>query len=579
MTSLPRLLLTAWLLLLHPAAQAARTLQVTGDDSQRYALAIGNDAYSQIDRLEKAANDARAMGRALEKAGFQTTVLTNASRIQMNQAINQFVDNIAGGGQGVFFFAGHGVQINNQNFLLPIETLSPRREADLADQGVSLQAIQDKVAEAKAKFTLLVIDACRNNPLPKKAGRSLGGARGLAQASSAEGQMVVFSAGANQQALDKLYDGDRDPNGVFTREFLPWVGKPGVSIRQAVQEVRGAVYARAKSVNHDQFPAVYDQVLGDFYFVPDAAGPASAGQASTGGGMNAAPQRPVIAAPIIDPGEAAYWAEVIKAEDADSYAAYVVAYPNGYYVADANEWLEKDKRKKEAQIRVQEDLAWQKAQNGDDHASYSAYLKAWPNGRYAALAKLKLSKLRPPVLEPEMVRIPGRNYEMGKYEVTQAQWRSVMGNDPSGFNGCDDCPVERVRWQDVQEYLSKLNQLTGKQYRLPKDDEWKHACDGGGSHEYCGGNNLDGVGWYDGNSGKKTHPVGLKQPNGYGLYDMNGNVWEWMQDCHDGDCSRRMVSGGSWSSEAAIARAANRSRSETSNRSDSLGFRAARTLP
>ncbi|MDP2786755.1 MAG: SUMF1/EgtB/PvdO family nonheme iron enzyme [Pseudomonadota bacterium] len=554
-------------------AHAARGLQPV-NDAARHALVIGNNSYQGVKPLEKAANDARAMGRALDKIGYKTTVLVDANQRQMNAAVNRFVDNIAGGGEGVLFFAGHGVQINNQNYLLPIDIEDPKNEADVADQAVNLQLLQDKIAQVRAQFALLVVDACRDNPLPRKAGRSVGGTRGLAQASSAEGQMVIFSAGANQQALDKLNPQDRDPNGVFTREFLPWLNKPGVSVRQAVQEVRRAVYAKAKSVNHDQFPAVYDQVLGDFYFVPGAA------QADAPIAASARPYKPPVqTAPAIDPAEAAYWAEVGKSADPDDYAAYLRAYPSGLHVADANEYLERDKQAKAARARLQEDQAWNTAQSGNSRVSYGGYLKAYPNGRYAPLAQLKFDKLKPAVLEPEMVAIPGRNYEIGKYEVTQAEWQTVMGNNPSRFKGCDTCPVEQVSWNDVQDYLKKLNELTGKQYRLPTEAEWKAACDGGQEQEYCGSGNVDAVAWYDGNSGNKTHPAGQKQANGYGLYDMSGNVWEWMQDCYDGDCSRRVNRGGSWFLTADFARAAYRFRFEPAYRDDLLGFRPARTLP
>lgn len=255
-------------------ALAARSLSVI-DGPNRHALVIGNNAYQKTVPLEKAGNDALAVGKSLERVGYHTTVLVDANRRQMNTAINRFVENITGGGEGVLFFAGHGVQINNQNFLLPVDIDSPRHEADVGDQAISLQSVQDKIAQAHPRFTLLVVDACRNNPLPQHAGRNLGATRGLALASSAEGQMVIFSAGANQLALDKLHAEDRNPNGLFTRELLPWLETPGVSVRQAMLEVRRAVYNKAKQVNHDQFPAVYDQVLGDFYFLPNAAVTAS----------------------------------------------------------------------------------------------------------------------------------------------------------------------------------------------------------------------------------------------------------------------------------------------------------------
>jgi hypothetical protein len=188
-----------------------------------------------------------------------------------------------------------------------------------------------------------------------------------------------------------------------------------------------------------------------------------------------------------------------------------------------------------------------------------------------------------------MVPIPGRNYEMGKFEVTQLLWRTVMGSNPSSLHceprtvacSSDNNPVESVSWNDVQEFLQKLNTMTGKQYRLPTEAEWEYACYGGIQTEYCGGNNLDAVGWYYGNSGNKTHPVGQKQANGYGLYDMSGNVWEWMEDKYDNKHNWRWYRGGASRYDTNILRAAHR---DLNNNSPSfqevdLGFRFARTLP
>lgn len=177
-----------------------------------------------------------------------------------------------------------------------------------------------------------------------------------------------------------------------------------------------------------------------------------------------------------------------------------------------------------------------------------------------------------------MLAIPGMNYEMGKYEVTQAQLQAVMGSNPSSFSECgDNCPVEQVSWADIQVFLQKLNAKTGKQYRLPSEDEWEYACRGGSSSEYCGGDNLYELGWY--NSRGKTHPVGFKKPNGYGLYDMSGNVWEWTSDCWEGYCAQRVVRGGSCVNGPRLARASFRYRIDTAYRFNNLGFRLARTLP
>jgi formylglycine-generating enzyme required for sulfatase activity len=183
---------------------------------------------------------------------------------------------------------------------------------------------------------------------------------------------------------------------------------------------------------------------------------------------------------------------------------------------------------------------------------------------------------------PEMTVIPGRHYEMGKYLVTQAEWEAVMGYNPSRFKGAN-LPVESVSWNNVQEYITKLTEKTDIKYRLPTESEWEYAYHSGSRAEFCGNLNMDAVAWHNENSNHMTHPVGEKQPNAFGLYDMNGNVWEWLDDCEEsdwqGNCKKRVLRGGSWINELRADREAHRSSVDPARHNDGTGFRLARSLP
>jgi hypothetical protein len=177
------------------------------------------------------------------------------------------------------------------------------------------------------------------------------------------------------------------------------------------------------------------------------------------------------------------------------------------------------------------------------------------------------------LVEIEMVHLPVGIW-MGKYEVTQGQWKAVMGNknNHSKFGSCgDDCPVEQVSWDKVQGFIRTLNSQTGEHYRLPTEEEWYSACKAGYNNKYCGSDNINDVAWYEGNAGGITHSVGQKQPNAWGLYDMSGNVWEWTSGCSQGDCSRQVSLGGSWFDIPAGVRSTYRNRS--ANKDCSIGFR------
>jgi sulfatase modifying factor 1 len=191
------------------------------------------------------------------------------------------------------------------------------------------------------------------------------------------------------------------------------------------------------------------------------------------------------------------------------------------------------------------------------------------------------------------------DFYIGKYEVTQGQWQSVMGSNPSFFKKCGEkCPVEQVSWNDVQGFITKLNAKTGKTYRLPTEAEWEYTARSGGKKEKYAGTSSDvelgKYAWYGANSGGRTHPTGERQPNGLGLYDMTGNVWEWCQDWYGekyysqssrknptGPTSgaRRVLRGGAWIFEPAGIRASARYSLTPDARGDLYGFRLSISVP
>jgi hypothetical protein len=231
--------------------------------ANRKALVIGNDLYTDVSKLNNAVADANSMAIALEQVGYKVFKHLNLDEKKFKQAIRDFRANVQGGDEVLVFYAGHGVQLGSANYLLPID-IKGEGEDQVKDEAILLQKILDELEEKKTKFALAVIDACRDNPFKTK-GRALGG-RGLAPTSAATGQMVMFSAGSGQQALDRLGEKDTEKNGLFTRIFVKEMMKPGLSVDRVLRNVRQEVVRLAKSVGHEQTPALYDQAIGEFYF-------------------------------------------------------------------------------------------------------------------------------------------------------------------------------------------------------------------------------------------------------------------------------------------------------------------------
>ncbi len=284
--------------------------------AKRIALVMGNDNYQHVAKLQKAGNDAVAMATELRAAGFEVVLHKDLNYRGMVKAMESLYTSITGGDEVVVFFAGHGVQMKNGSFLLPTD-IEANSESEVEKTAYSLNDMMDQLGQAKATFSLVLLDACRDNPLKTK-GRNVGSAsRGLGPPDPPKGQMVVYSASRGQQALDRLSDADNHPNSVFTREFISRMRKPGLKLEELVREIQDSVERLARTVSHEQRPAMYNEARGNFYFFGPNAG--SATVAAGASAVNEALR------------EDRFWDDTKSAGNRDGFEAYLDQYPKGRY--------------------------------------------------------------------------------------------------------------------------------------------------------------------------------------------------------------------------------------------------------
>ena len=261
MPEVMRTILTAAVLVMAASTVFAQT---------RHALVIGIDDYAHVTPLQKARNDAQAVSAALERLGFVVITEIEPDRRQMNQALSAFSSQLEPGDEALFYFAGHGVEVAGRNYLLPadIPAARPGDEDFVISEAIAVDRVLNMMQRRGTRVSLLILDACRDNPFPTEGARSLGSSRGLARVDPPEGAFILFSAGTGQAALDRLSDNDPDPNSVFTRALLPRIVEPGLDIHTLARDVRRDVRMLARQANHDQFPSYYDQLAGNFSFNP-----------------------------------------------------------------------------------------------------------------------------------------------------------------------------------------------------------------------------------------------------------------------------------------------------------------------
>ncbi len=509
---------------------------------QRIALLIGNQGYEK-GRLDNPHHDVDDMETALKAVGFHVRKLKDQSLWEMEQAIIGFGQQLEQDKNtvGLFYFSGHGMQYQGKNFLFPIGAMtSVAMPGHLRVKTLEMEYLLATMEGAENRLNLVFLDACRDNPFPKGWFKGKGLKKGLAPMQAPSGSLIAYATSANHQAFSAK--GQR--NSPYTQYLKQEILKPGISIFDMLTNVRAAV---KKETHDEQKPDFYSGLDGQFCF-KGPCGPV--GQVQTNS-------------------KEKFFRDRLQ---------------NGGFGPEMV-------RISAGRFRMGD------IQNGggsDEKPVHRVSVNQFAMGKY----EVTVGEFR------RFVKVTGYKTEAEKGEgcwvydeswgyKKKANWRNPY------FSQNENHPVTCVSWNDAIIYTRWLSQQTGKQYRLPTEAEWEYAARAETETKYWWGNdigknmanmaNCDGCGsrW----DNKKTAPVGSFSANSSGLYDTVGNVWEWNADSwhnnyknapNDGriwktgsDNSRRVLRGGSWSSNPVYCRAAVRDRHASVERNQSIGFRVA----
>jgi formylglycine-generating enzyme required for sulfatase activity len=606
----------------------------SGHAEKRVALVIGNGAYSKVPPLTNPPNDASAIAGLLRAAGFDIVqAKTNLDLASMRRALRDFAEAMRDAEVVVVFFAGHGIEVNGTNYLIPTDAVL-ERDTDVEDETVSLDRISRIIDPAK-QLRVVILDACRDNPFTAKMKRTIGNRsieRGLGRVDVVTADtLVAFAARAGSTASDGV-----GPNSPYTTALLQHLVTPGLDVRIALGRVRDQVLL---STGGKQEPFVYGSLGG--------------GEISLARKVTVEPVPPPVTSQFGEAGQA--WSIVQNTSDARVLEAFVKRYGDSFYGDLARMRIDdlkktpiltptppREQSPTPAQQRPQVALvpppvAPSSPCGGVTLASLtSRAAQPLSAGEECALKTKDVFKECDKC--PEMVVVPagsftmgspttesdrfdnegpqhlvtiGKPFAVGRFAVTFEEWDACVAD--GGCNGYkpDDKgwgrgrqPVINVSWADVKTYVAWLSRKTGKTYRLLSEAEREYVTRAGTTTPFWWGAsistsqaNYDGNYTYGGGSKgeyrKQTLPVDSFQPNPFGLYQVHGNVYDWVEDCYNdsyvgapkdalawlsGDCSRRILRGGSWFIYAKELRAARRGGTPSDTRDIYFGFRLGRTL-
>ena len=588
----------------------------------RIALLIGNGDY-QIGRLSNPVNDVRDMAKLLRELGFEVIAKENLGRIVMGEVIRDFGQRLQDGGVGLFYFAGHGMQVNGHNYLIPVDA-NIQTEDEVSFQGVDVGQVLAKMQSAKNRLNIVVLDACRNNPYARSFRSTVSG---LAKMDAPVGTLVAYATSPGRTAAD-----GSGRNGTYTSHLLQYMKQPKLEIGHLFRQVRREV---RRSTNNKQTPWEASSLVGEFYFVPDLkkgggdvshltvqAEPADA-QVRI---MNINPKySPGMA---LEPGDYHFvinaegyqtldqWRELKPGEQALRFQ--LIAKRQVATIQSFRDTLKDGSQGPEMVVIPAGTFFMGDIQGGGDKAEKPVH-QVSIEGFAIAKTEVTVAEFRRYVkatayLTDAEINV-GDNPGCNIYSITKNQWQSAKGKnwqDP-GFKQSENHPVVCVSWNDAQRYIAWLKAETGKHYRLASEAEWEYVARAGSEDKYSFGNHADKSCQYGNAADRRfkeeymqgqwsivdcrddyvhTAPVASFKANAFGLYDMHGNVWEWVQDCWNksyegapkngrvwvsGDCGLRVLRGGDWKAGPKFVRSAPRNGRPRDYRSFSVGFRLART--
>jgi formylglycine-generating enzyme required for sulfatase activity len=517
-----RFIATAWLALVCAFAPAHA--------EKRVALVIGNDRYANLaahEQLQKAVNDARAIGRALTSLGFEVMSGENADRAGMVDKLDGFARRLGQGDTAFFFFSGHGVALGGANYILPtdVPNVEAGQETRLARFALSEHIVSDLQARG-VRVAVVVLDACRTNPFTRPGGKGVGGERGLAPPPPAKGVFSIYAASAGQAARDRLSDDDRNPNSVFSRVLVPALTRPGLDLTALAFDVREEVARVAKSAGYVQEPSYYDGTIGGRVYLAGLPTPGNAGVPP-----------PPAAGPAPDE---VTWNFIKDNATADLLRRFIADYPASPRRREAEERLKKlEQTAKAPATEPPKPAAGQQvavAAPPVAPATAAADLcsgqvtASFPGQCHTPLTAAQERGLKPKDAFrecadcPEMVVVPagsftmgppddekgrrsdegpqhvvtiGRPFAVGKLHVTVEQFAAFVrdtayapgskcyANDSfnnswraPGFVQQGSHPVVCVTWKDAKAYVDWIAKKTGEPYRLLTEAEFEYAARG-----------------------------------------------------------------------------------------------------